>query len=158
LGTRAQQFYLDPSHPDALAPGKRPRTTLTPSLVMKDGRPHMVFGTPGGDTQDQTSLQFFLNVVDFEMDLQEAIDEPNFWSEHFPSSFYPHDAHPQRLVVEGRVSSGVRETLAGRGHEIAVEADWVEGQQVSAVRFHPDTGLIEGAASPRDICAYAIGR
>ena len=158
LGTRAQQFYLDPSHPNALAPGKRPRTTLTPSLVMKDGRPHMVFGTPGGDTQDQTTLQFFLNVVDFGLNLQAAIDAPNFWSEHFPSSFYPHSAHPQRLVVEGRVPPAVREALAAKGHAVVVEADWVGGQQVSAVRFDPNTGLIEGAASPRDMSAYAIGR
>jgi gamma-glutamyltranspeptidase / glutathione hydrolase len=92
LGTRGQQFYLDPAHPDSLAPGKRPRTTLTPSLAMKDGRPHMVFGTPGGDQQDQWTLQFFLNVVDFGMDLQQAIDAVSFHTQHFPSSFYPHGA------------------------------------------------------------------
>jgi gamma-glutamyltranspeptidase/glutathione hydrolase len=157
LGTRGQQFYLDPNHPDSLAPGKRPRTTLTPSLAMKDGRPHMVFGTPGGDQQDQWTLQFFLNVVDFGMDLQEAIDAPSFHSPHFPSSFYPHGAHPKRLVVEGRVPSNIQAALRDLGHDLEVTGDWVNGQ-VCAVRFDPDSGLIEGAASPRSMSAYAIGR
>jgi gamma-glutamyltranspeptidase / glutathione hydrolase len=157
LGTRGQQFYLDSAHPDALAPGKRPRTTLTPSLAMKDGRPQMVFGTPGGDQQDQWTLQFFLNVVDFGMDLQEAIDAPSFHTQHFPSSFYPHGAHPKRVVVEGRLATSVRVELARLGHDVQVTDDWTNGQ-VCAVRFDPDTGLIEGAASPRHMSAYAIGR
>jgi gamma-glutamyltranspeptidase/glutathione hydrolase len=157
LGTRGQQFYLDPAHPDALAPGKRPRTTLTPSLAMRDGRPHMVFGTPGGDQQDQWTLQFFLNVVDFGMDLQEAIDAPSFHTQHFPSSFYPHGAHPKRVVVEGRLATTVQAELARLGHDVQVTDDWSNGQ-VCAVRFDPDTGLIEGAASPRHMSAYAIGR
>src|SRR4051794_30183537 len=157
LGTRGQQFYLDPRHPNALAPGKRPRTTLTPSLGVKDGRPHLVFGTPGGDQQDQWTLQFFLNVVDFGMDLQEAIDAPSFHSQHFPSSFYPHGAQPKRLVVEGRIPAGVQAALRDLGHDLEVTGDWVNGQ-VCAVRYDPDTGLIEGAASPRHMSAYAIGR
>jgi gamma-glutamyltranspeptidase / glutathione hydrolase len=157
LGTRGQQFYLDPAHPNSLAPGKRPRTTLTPSLVMKDGRPHMVFGTPGGDQQDQWTLQFFLNVVDFGMDLQEAIDAASFHTMHFPSSFYPHGAHAKRLVVEGRLAIDVRDGLRGLGHEVVVTDDWTNGQ-VCAVRYDPDSGLIEGAASPRHMSAYAIGR
>jgi len=157
LGTRGQQFYLDPSHPDALAPGKRPRTTLTPSLAMRDGQPWMVFGTPGGDQQDQWSLQFFLNVVDFGMDLQAAVDAPTFHSQHFPSSFYPHGAYPKRVVVEGRIPGPVREELAAMGHDVQVTGDWANGQ-VTAVRFDRATGLIEGAASPRGMSAYAIGR
>ncbi|HEY3082637.1 MAG TPA: gamma-glutamyltransferase family protein [Chloroflexota bacterium] len=157
LGTRGQQFYLDPSHPDALAPGKRPRTTLTPSLAMRDGQPWMVFGTPGGDMQDQWSLQFFLNVVDFGMNLQAAIDAPSFHTSHFPSSFYPHGAHPRRVVVEGRVPPSVREELAGMGHDVVVGGDWAHGQ-VTAVRLDRGSGLIEGAASPRGMTAYAIGR
>jgi gamma-glutamyltranspeptidase / glutathione hydrolase len=130
---------------------------LTPSLAMRDGRPHMVFGTPGGDQQDQWTLQFFLNVVDFGMDLQEAIDAPSFHTQHFPSSFYPHGAHPKRLIVEGRLPSEVRRALEELGHEVVVTDDWANGQ-VCAVRFDPDTGLIEGAASPRHMSAYAIGR
>jgi gamma-glutamyltranspeptidase/glutathione hydrolase len=157
LGTRGQQFYLDPRHPNVLAPGKRPRTTLTPSLAMKDGQPHMVFGTPGGDSQDQWSLQFFLNVVDFGMDLQAAIDAPNFHTQHFPSSFYPHGALPKRVVVEGRIPPAVREALLAKGHDVLAAADWAHGQ-VTAVRIDLRRGLIEGAASPRGMATYAIGR
>jgi gamma-glutamyltranspeptidase/glutathione hydrolase len=157
LGTRGQMFSLDPAHPNALVPGKRPRTTLTPSLAMKEGRPHMVFGTPGGDMQDQWTLQFFLNVVDFGMDLQEAIDAPTFHSMHFPSSFYPRAAYPQRLVLEGRISEETCAALAAKGHEIVVGNDWAHGQ-VTGARFDPDTGLIEGAASPRTMVPYAMGR
>ncbi len=157
LGTRGQMFSLDPDHPNALMPGKRPRTTLTPSLAMKDGRPHMVFGTPGGDMQDQWTLQFFLNVADFGMNLQEAIDAPTFHSMHFPSSFYPRAAYPKRLVVEGRIPEETRTELEARGHEIVVGGDWAHGQ-VTGVRFDPDTGVIEGVASPRTMVPYAVGR
>lgn len=157
LGTRGQMFSLDPSHPNALMPGKRPRTTLTPSLAMKDGRPHMVFGTPGGDMQDQWTLQFFLNVMDFGMGLQEAIDAPTFHIMHFPSSFYPRAAYPKRVVVEGRIPEEIRAELEARGHEIVVGGDWAHGQ-VTGIRFDPDTGLIEGGASPRTMVPYAMGR
>ena len=157
LGTRGQMFSLDPDHPNALMPGKRPRTTLTPSLAMKDGRPHMVFGTPGGDMQDQWTLQFFLNVVDFGMGLQEALDAPTFHTMHFPSSFYPRAAYPKRVVVEGRIAEETRAALEARGHEIVVGGDWAHGQ-VTGVRFDPDTGLIEGGASPRTLVPYAMGR
>ena len=157
LGTRGQMFSLDPDHPNALMPGKRPRTTLTPSLAMKDGRPHMVFGTPGGDMQDQWTLQFFLNVVDFGMGLQEAVDAPTFHSMHFPSSFYPRAAYPKRLVMEGRIPEETRTELEARGHEIIVGGDWAHGQ-VTGVRFDPDSGVIEGAASPRTMVPYAVGR
>jgi gamma-glutamyltranspeptidase/glutathione hydrolase len=157
LGTRGQQFYLDPAHPNAIAPGKRPRTTLTPSLATRGGQPWMAFGTPGGDQQDQWSLQFFLNAIDFGMDLQAAIDAPTFHSLHFPSSFYPHGAHAKRLVVEGRLPSSVRAELAALGHDVVTTGDWVNGQ-VTAVRIDVGSGLIEGAASPRGMSAYAIGR
>lgn len=157
LGTRGQMFSLDPDHPNALMPGKRPRTTLTPSLAMKDGRPHMVFGTPGGDMQDQWTLQFFLNVADFGMGIQEALDAPTFHTMHFPSSFYPRAAYPKRVVVEGRISEETRAALEARGHEIVVGGDWAHGQ-VTGVRFDPDTGLIEGGASPRTMVPYAMGR
>src|SRR5439155_1734276 len=97
LTTRNQVFYLDPQHPNSLAPRKRPRTTLTPSLVRRDGQPFMAFGTMGLDQQDQWTLQFFLNVVDFGMSLQEAIEAPKFSSRHFQSSVYPHTAEPGLL-------------------------------------------------------------
>jgi gamma-glutamyltranspeptidase/glutathione hydrolase len=117
----------------------------------------MVFGTPGGDQQDQWTLQFLLNHVDFGMDLQAAIDAPTFHTQHFPSSFYPHGAHPARLVIEGRVPAAVRDALADRGHEVVTAGDWVNGQ-VCAVAIDIDSGLIRGAASPRGMSAYAIGR
>jgi gamma-glutamyltranspeptidase/glutathione hydrolase len=157
LGTRGQMFSLDPAHPNALVPGKRPRTTLTPSLALRDGQPWLAFGTPGGDQQDQWTLQFFLNVVDFGMDLQAAIDAPTVHSLHFPSSFYPRDAHPNRLVVEGRIGPEVRTALATRGHEIVERDAWANGQ-VTAVELDHRQGVLRGAASPRGMSAYAVGR
>jgi gamma-glutamyltranspeptidase/glutathione hydrolase len=157
LGTRGQMFSLDPSHPNALQPGKRPRTTLTPSLALRDGQTWLAFGTPGGDQQDQWTLQFFLNVVEFGMDLQAAIDAPTVHSLHFPSSFYPRDAHPNRLVVEARIGPDVRAALAARGHEVVERDDWTNGQ-VTAVELDRRQGVLRGAASPRGISAYAVGR
>ena len=157
LGTRGQMFYLDVNHANALAPHKRPRTTLTPSLVMKDGEPFMVFGTPGGDCQDQWTLQFFLNFVDFGMNLQAAIDAPNFHTSHFPSSFYPHNAEPGSIVLEGRIPEPVRAELADRGHQISVAGDWSHGR-VLGITFGSKTGVISAGASPRAQMAYAMGR
>jgi gamma-glutamyltranspeptidase/glutathione hydrolase len=101
LGTRAQMFTLTPGLPATLAPGKRPRTTLTPSLALRDGEPYLAFGTPGGDQQDQWSLLFFLNHVTYGMNLQQAIDFPSFHSAHMPSSFYPRQAQPRALGWAG---------------------------------------------------------
>jgi len=155
LGTRGQMFWLDPEHPNCLAPGKRPRSTLTPSLVTNDGRPWMVFGTPGGDNQDQWTLQLFLNHVDFGMNLQQAVDAPTFHSLHFRSSFYPRQARPGVMVVEGRISEDVRKALEARGHIVEAAGDWVNGEAL-AIRFDADTGVISGAASPRGV-SYAVG-
>ncbi|MEK7766708.1 MAG: gamma-glutamyltransferase [bacterium] len=136
-------------------PGKRPRTTLTPSLVLKDGRPHMVFGTQGGDQQDQWSLQFFLNVVEFGMDLQEGIDAPTVHTSHFPSSFYPRATALNRMTVEGRIPAETRAALEARGHQVVAGGDWDHGR-VLAIRMNQH-GVMEGAASPRARMAYAIG-
>jgi gamma-glutamyltranspeptidase/glutathione hydrolase len=155
LGTRGQMFWLDPAHPNCLEPGKRPRSTLTPSLVTRDGRPWMVFGTPGGDMQDQWTLQVFLNHVDFGMDVQEAIDAPSFHSAHFRSSFYPRQAEPGVVAMEGRISESVRKELEARGHIVQVRGDWVNGAAL-AIRFDADTGVICGGASPRSV-SYAVG-
>ena len=95
LGTRGQMFYLNPDRPNALQPRKRPRATLTPTMVTRDGEPFMAFGTPGGDSQEQWTLQFFLNHIDFGMNLQEALDAPTVHSVHFPSSFYPRRRIPR---------------------------------------------------------------
>ena len=156
LGTRGQMFWLDPDHPNSLQPRKRPRTTLTPSLVTRDGAPHMVFGTPGGDMQDQWTLQFFLGVVDHGLDLQAAVDAATFHTNHFPSSFYPRDAHPGSLTVEGRIPADVRAGLQSLGHHLSVTGDWANGQ-VCGARFDPGSGRIEAAASPRGQTAYALG-
>jgi gamma-glutamyltranspeptidase/glutathione hydrolase len=156
LGTRAQMFYLNPERPNALQPHKRPRATLTPTIVTRDGQPYLGFGTQGGDMQDQWTLQFFLNVADFGMNLQEALDAPTVHSEHFPSSFYPREAYPQRLSVEGRIAQAVREELACRGHNVVLPGDWVHGR-VLAVSVDGERGTLSGAASPRQSIADAIG-
>ncbi len=148
LGTRMQTFYLDERHPNALAPGKRPRTTLSPSLAMVRGEPYLGFGTTGGDQQDQWTLQFFLNVVDFGMDLQAAIEAPKFSTQHFPSTFYPHNSRPGVLRVEDRVPANVRDALASRGHHIEVRPPWSEGH-VLAVQINTKTGVLAGGADPR---------
>jgi gamma-glutamyltranspeptidase / glutathione hydrolase len=155
MGTRGQMFYLDPHHPGVIAPRKRPRTTLTPSLVMKDGKPYLVFGTPGGDQQDQWTLQFFLNHVDFGMNLQAAIDEPTVHSLHFPSSFYPHDAKAGGLVAEGRIPEATRKELEARGHNVQTTGDWSNGK-VMAVELAKN-GVISGAVSPRGQIGYVMG-
>jgi gamma-glutamyltranspeptidase/glutathione hydrolase len=156
LGTRGQMFYLDEQHANALVPGKRPRTTLTPSLALRNGEPWLAFGTPGGDQQDQTSLQFFLNVVDFGMDLQEALDAPTVQSTHFPGSFYPHDASPGGVHAEGRISREVLDELSARGHKVSVDPPWSHGQVTAVAR--EQNGVLSGAASPRGRVAYVMGR
>jgi gamma-glutamyltranspeptidase/glutathione hydrolase len=148
LGTRMQTFFLDENHPNALKPGKRPRTTLSPSLAMRKGEPYLAFGTPGGDQQDQWTLQFFLNVIDFGMDLQTAIEAPKFSTPHFPATFYPHGILPGVLRVEDRISSEVRDQLAERGHKIEVMPPWSEGH-VLAVQIDTKTGVLAGGCDPR---------
>ena len=156
LGTRGQMFSLDESHPNTLAPRKRPRTTLSPSLVTVDNNPLMAFGTPGGDQQDQWTLQFFLNFVEFGMNLQASIDAPTFHNSHFPSSFYPHESYPGRLHLEGRIPSEVRRELKRRGHRVVLEDDWVNGR-VTAIHFNKREGVISAAASSRYQTPYAMG-
>lgn len=161
LGTRVQTFYLDPRHPNALVPGKRPRTTLTPTLVLKNGAPCMVFGTPGGDQQDQWTLQFFLNVVEFGMPVQDAIEAPRFSSAHFPSSFYPHNAVPGLLRIEERVPYEIRRALEVRGHKLDVKEDWSEGD-VLGICVDLERGVLHGGADPRGeqskrMPSYAMG-
>jgi gamma-glutamyltranspeptidase/glutathione hydrolase len=155
LGTRAQMFTLTPGLPATLAPGKRPRTTLTPSLALRDREPYLAFGTPGGDQQDQWSLLFFLNHLTFGMNLQQAIDFPSFHSAHMPSSFYPRQAQPRVLDVESRVAAPVIEELRRRGHLVNVRPAWSLGR-VSAVARR--NGVLYAAANPRGMQGYAVGR
>src|SRR6185437_2313700 len=107
LGSRAQMFALTPGFASSLAPGRRPRTTLSPSLALRGGEPYLAFGTPGGDQQDQWTMGFFLNHTVFGMNLQEAIDAPAYHTDHFPSSFYPRGAEPASLTIEDRYSDDV---------------------------------------------------
>jgi gamma-glutamyltranspeptidase/glutathione hydrolase len=156
LGTRAQMFWLDPEHPNALAPGKRPRTTLSPTLALRDGEPYLAFGTPGGDQQDQWTLSFFLRHAVFGDDLQAAIDAPAFHTNHFPSSFYPRESHPNELEVEARLGEEALAELRERGHDVVVTGDWTLGR-VSAAGREPD-GLLKAAANARGMQGYAVGR
>jgi gamma-glutamyltranspeptidase/glutathione hydrolase len=155
LGTRAQMFWLDEGHPAALAPGKRPRTTLTPTLALRDGEPYLGWGTPGGDQQDQWITQFFLRHVHAGMNLQEAIDAPAWHSEHFPSSFWPRTVRPGVLVVEGRIAKDTTAELRRRGHIIEVGSEWSEGRLTAASR---EGRKRRAAANPRGMQGYAAGR
>ncbi|HZP77079.1 MAG TPA: gamma-glutamyltransferase family protein [Pseudolabrys sp.] len=155
LGSRAQMFWLDEKHPAALAPGRRPRSTLSPTMALRDGKPYLAWGSPGGDQQDQWSTQFFLRHVHANMNLQEAIDAPAWHSEHFPISFWPRTARPGVLVVEGRVPEATVKELRRRGHEVEVGPDWSEGRLTAASRVDPRR---RAAANPRGMQGYAAGR
>ncbi|MFI6943624.1 gamma-glutamyltransferase family protein [Streptomyces sp. NPDC050418] len=162
LGTRLQMTWLEPGLPNSLTPGRRPRTTLTPSLALRGGVPVMAFGTPGGDQQDQWQLPFFLHVagaaaVRGGLDLQGAIDAPNWHTDHLPSSFYPRGFQPGALTVESRLGDGVIGELRRRGHLVTVGAPWSEGR-LSAVARDPETGVLSAAANPRGMQGYAVGR
>lgn len=155
LGTRAQMFWLERGLPSSLAPRKRPRTTLSSSIAFRDGEPYMVWGTPGGDQQDQWSLQIFLRHAVFGLNLQEAIEQPGWHSEHFPASFWPRAARPKVLVVEGRFPAHTIAELRKRGHEVEIGADWSEGRLCAASR----TGtILRAGADPRSTQGYALGR
>ncbi|EJJ25425.1 gamma-glutamyltransferase family protein, partial [Rhizobium sp. CF142] len=156
LNSRAQMFWLKPGLPTSLAPGKRPRTTLTPSLALYEGRPTLAFGTPGGDQQEQWQLSFFLRYVHHKMNLQAAIDQPLFHTSHFPGSFYPRTREPGGLMVEGNFSTAVLDSLRARGHKLTVAEPWTIGR-LTAARRDAD-GLLRAAATPRLMQAYAIGR
>jgi gamma-glutamyltranspeptidase / glutathione hydrolase len=155
LGTRGQMFTLTPGLPATIAPGKRPRTTLTPTLALRDGEPYLAFGTPGGDQQDQWTLHFFLNHVLFGMNLQQAIDFPAFHSAHMPSSFYPRESSPLRLDVEDRIGAAAIDELRRRGHDVHVQPPWSLGR-ISAVARR--NGMLYAAANARGMQGYAVGR
>lgn len=155
LGTRAQQFWLEENHPASLAPGKRPRTTLSPTLALRDGKPYLAWGSPGGDQQDQWTTLFFLRHVHGKMNLQEAIDAPAWHSEHFPISFWPRTARPGVLVMENRVPKPTIDELKRRGHIVEVGPDWSEGRLTAASR---DGRRRRAAANPRGMQGYAAGR
>jgi gamma-glutamyltranspeptidase / glutathione hydrolase len=155
LGTRAQMFTLTPGLASSLAPGRRPRTTLSPGLALRDGKPYLAFGTPGGDQQDQWSLAFFLNHVVYGLNLQEAIDAPAFHTDHFPSSFYPRGSVPRSLAIESRAGDDVIAGLRAREHDVSVRPPWSLGR-MSAVAS--SGGFLYAAANPRGMQGYAAGR
>lgn len=162
LGTRLQMAWLEEGLPNTLTPGRRPRTTLTPSLALKDGVPVMAFGTPGGDQQDQWQAHFFLAValrdsVRGGLDLQGAIDAPNWHNDSFPGSFYPRGMRPGSVTVESRMDEAVIEELRRRGHDVTVGEPWSEGR-LCAVARDPRTGVLSAAANPRGMQGYAVGR
>jgi gamma-glutamyltranspeptidase / glutathione hydrolase len=155
LGTRAQMFWLEEGHPASLAPGKRPRTTLSPTLALRDGEAYLAWGSPGGDGQDQWITQFFLRHAHAKLNLQEAIDAPAWHSEHFPSSFWPRTSRPGVLVVERRVPADTIKELERRGHVVEVGPEWSEGRLTAASR---EGRKRKAAANPRGMQNYAVGR
>jgi gamma-glutamyltranspeptidase/glutathione hydrolase len=162
LGTRLQMAWLEEGLPNSLTPGRRPRTTLTPSIALREGVPVMAFGTPGGDQQDQWQLHFLLAValrarVRGGLDLQGAIDAPNWHNDSFPGSFYPRGMRPGSVTVESRTDPAVVEELRRRGHEVTVGGPWSEGR-LCAVARDPETGVLSAAANPRGMQGYAVGR
>jgi gamma-glutamyltranspeptidase/glutathione hydrolase len=160
LGTRGQMYWLRDGLPASLRPGSRPRTTLSPSVALRDGRPWLAFGTPGGDQQDQWSLIFLLSLIHRKHGLQQAIDAPMFHSTHFPSSFYPRDAHPGTVRIEDRAGEQLIAELRERGHRVEPTGAWTLGR-LSAVardRHFPGPGFLHAAANPRGAQGYAVGR
>jgi gamma-glutamyltranspeptidase/glutathione hydrolase len=155
LGTRAQMFWLQEGLPTSLKPGSRPRTTLTPTLAAGPDGEVLAFGSPGGDSQDQWIAQFFLRVVDGKRNLQEAIDTPQFQTDHHPNSFYPRKANPLKLLVEDRFGAATIDGLKKRGHEVEASGPWSLGRNCAALKRGP---RLAAAATPRRGQAYAVGR
>lgn len=156
LNSRAQMFWLEEGLPASLAPGKRPRTTLTPSLAYKDGKPYLAFGTPGGDQQEQWQMLFFLRHVHHGLNLQEAIDMPMSHTAHFPGSFYPRERKPGNLALEESFGKETLDALAAMGHQLEVAPPFTIGRMVAAAR--DANGLLRAGATSRLMQAYAIGR
>ncbi len=157
LGTRLQMTWLEPGHPSSLVPGKRPRTTLTPTLVLSDGRPEFAIGSPGGDQQDQWQLLALLRIIVGGYTPQQAIDAPALHTTAMPESFWPRTWTPAGAVVETRLGEDVIRGLERRGHRITRAGDWALGR-VSAVGRDAATGALWAAANPRGMQGYAAGR
>jgi len=155
LGTRAQMFWLEEGLPASLAPGKRPRSTLSVGMAFRDGEPYLIWGTPGGDQQDQWNCQFFLRHVRAGLNLQEAIDAPAWHIEHFPISFWPRTARPGVVVVEDRLPARTIAELRRRGHIVEISGSWTEGRLTAASQ---EGVRRKAAANPRGMQGYAAGR
>jgi gamma-glutamyltranspeptidase/glutathione hydrolase len=149
LSNRMTVFDLDPLSPNVLAGGKRPRTTLTPTIVLKDGKPFLAISTPGGDSQDQQILNVLLEVFVFDKDIQEAIEAPRVNSLHPFGSFDSHPSEPGLLEIEDRVPATVRDALTARGHTLKVLPAYGMSTGVVAVGVNPKTGTLRGGADVR---------
>jgi gamma-glutamyltranspeptidase/glutathione hydrolase len=149
MGQRLQSALTDPNSPNVVAPGKRPRITLTPTLVMRNGEPFMVLSTPGGDNQDQALLQVLLNIIEFGMNPQEAVEGPRFDTQHYVSSFDDHEFLPGSLNVESRISEKTIAELKARGHKVKVQSDWGTLSAPTVIVYDTLTGVSSGGADPR---------
>ena len=149
MGQRLQSALTDPNSPNVVAPGKRPRITLTPTLVLKDGQPFMVLSTPGGDNQDQALLQVLLNVIEFGMNPQEAVEAPRFDTQHYVSSFDNHEFLAGVLNVESRIPTDVIHQLGSRGHKMKIQSAWGTGSSPTVIIYDAKSGVISGGADPR---------
>ena len=160
LNTRLQMTWLDDGLPATVTPGVPPCTTLSPSLALRDGEPYMVFGTPGGDQQDQWSTAFFMRHAVHGMNLQEAIDAPAWHVDHFPASFWPRQTTLNRLTLESRFGAGVIDELRAAGHDIKVGEPWSESRMSACTRSVDRDGrlVLRAAANPRGMQGYAVGR
>ena len=157
VSSRGSQSWVDPGHPSSIQGGKRPRLTPNPSIVFKDGKPFMPIGTPGGDTQCQSMLQVFLNIVEFEMEPQAAVEAPRFATFNFPNSFFPHDYHPGLLKVEQRIHDAALVRLEEMGHRVETWTDWSwKSGSVCLIDLGSNNDVLVGAADPRRE-SYALG-
>ena len=149
MGQRLQSALTDASSPNVVAPGKRPRITLTPTLVLKNGQPFMVLSTPGGDNQDQALLQVLLNVIEFGMNPQEAVEAPRFDTQHYVSSFDNHEFMAGLLNIESRIPADVNSQLGSRGHKLKIQSGWGTGSSPTVIMYDIRSGVISGGADPR---------
>jgi gamma-glutamyltranspeptidase/glutathione hydrolase len=149
MGQRLQSALTDPKSPNVVAPGKRPRITLTPTLVLKNNEPFMVLSTPGGDNQDQALLQVLLNVIEFGMNPQEAVEAPRFDTQHYVSSFDDHEFLPGSLNIESRVGLKTIQELNNKGHKVKVQSEWGTLSAPTVIIYDPKTGVSAGGADPR---------
>ena len=149
MGQRLQSALIDPNSPNVVAPGKRPRITLTPTLILKDGQPFMILSTPGGDNQDQALLQVLLNIIEFGMSPQEAVEAPRFDTQHYISSFDNHEFRAGLLNLESRIPADVSAALSSRGHKINMQSAWGTGSAPTVILYDVKSGVISGGADPR---------
>src|SRR5689334_3185481 len=149
MGQRLQSSLTDPNSPNVVAPGKRPRITLTPTIVLKGGEPFMVLSTPGGDNQDQALLQVLLNIIEWDMNPQEAVEAPRFDTQHYVSSFDDHEFLPGSLNVESRVGLKTIQELSNRGHKVKMQSDWGTLSAPTVITYDTKTGVVAAGADPR---------